>query len=83
MEVNRVHQRSPVGVSTGEKGIVVVCDDGSVWIPKGTGNLGASSFAWEEIAPIPGTARAASYLTATQAQPAAGIGTKTPTVVVR
>ncbi len=48
--------RRPVGVAPESAGgrLVVVCDDGSIWKWLHDGNR------WEEMAPIPGSSRAAS-----------------------
>jgi hypothetical protein len=47
--------RRPVGVApeSGSSRLVVVCDDGSVWKWIHAGHH------WEEMAPVPGTSRAA------------------------
>ena len=77
-------QRRPIGVSTGERGIVVVCDDGSVWIPKGSGNLGGARLEWDEVTPIPGSARAGSSpLTAVKQTQPTDISGAPPSVVIR
>lgn len=54
--------RTPIGSTTIEKSVVVICDDGSVWV----GSLGRDQdhvlgrgirrrMDWEQCTPIPGT----------------------------
>ena len=46
-------ERKPVAaVRKGEYHLIVVCDDGSVWLSQAT-----TGVTWDEMQPVPGTAR--------------------------